>query len=62
MHEIPHQPQQIINELKLNTSGKPREEEVCPACPVHIPKQAGDTHCAFCGHEFQRHFPLHAME
>ncbi|WP_343701995.1 hypothetical protein [Chitinophaga sp.] len=58
MNEETNKPLNIIDNLKLNP---PAEEEKlqhmkgkdCPACGAHSAKQAGLTHCAYCGYEFE---------
>lgn len=53
MTEESHHSQHIINKLKLDTQGKPPHDKDCPACGARKAKQAGLTHCAFCGYEFR---------
>lgn len=58
MNEETNKPRSIIDNLKLYP---PPEQEKqlqhmkgkdCPACGARSAKQAGLTHCAYCGYEF----------
>lgn len=58
MQDETNKPQNIIDKLKLNPP--PEQEKAmlhmkgkdCPACGAQVDKQAGLTHCAYCGYEF----------
>lgn len=53
MTEDKHRPLEIIDNLKLPPEKEPpKQGKDCPACGAKSSKQAGLTHCAFCGHEF----------
>lgn len=58
MNEETDKPAGIIDKLKLHPP--PEQEEAvqhmkgkdCPACGARSARQAGLTHCAYCGYEF----------
>ncbi|WP_157962897.1 hypothetical protein [Chitinophaga deserti] len=55
MKEEKHKPLEIIENLKLPPpeNEAPQQGRDCPACGARSSKQAGLTHCVYCGHEFQ---------
>ncbi|MGN7721615.1 hypothetical protein [Chitinophaga sp. 22620] len=56
MTEESNKPLDIIDKLKLDPppGQPPPSNRNCPACGARSGKQAGLTHCAYCGHEFTK--------
>lgn len=56
MTEEKNKPLEIIENLKLpppeHEPAKSATGRDCPACGARSSKQAGLTHCVYCGHEF----------
>ncbi len=52
-----NKPLDIIDKLKLGPAASdpaPAPSHDCPACGARGVKQAGRTHCPYCGHEFNK--------